>query len=831
MRFVMLFFLCALTLTAAGQAPVSPKVKARAALLMNADTGEILRQRNPDLRLPPASLTKIMTAYLLSRSLPPDSPVTASANAARTPGTTLGMKPGDTYSARDLLHAMLLVSANDASVASAEAMEGDAPAFVARMNAEAQSIGAVNTHFANPDGLPDPAHYATARDLALMTKKTLENPAFAAAARARTYPIAADNGNPPQILTNTNTLLPSHPEITGVKTGWTREAGHCFVGAATKGGRHYITVVLNSPDWQADTLALLQDGASDAPSGIGATVAPASAPVSPSHSAAPDKPFRFPSLSACAAPLIFALLGLAALFLLRGIFMSKFRFPFAGARKAAAPPASDSFLLPAPSAGDADLSFTLFPGLAALARGSAVEWLDALFANPPRLMEPHTRRRAAALLDARPNYDRTALLALLDSQPPNLQVPAAELLHPFAPQQAEAILTDIADDPQHLAFVRSEAFRVLSETGGNRHEVLFRQTVLREGFPAAALSLRRLPRLTDETQRALGQALKANGDSRHLDLRGASQKVVIACILAEHGALPLTEAAEHIQTVPTAQRDALLTEILENPRSDWAVSQITEIALRGQSGGALESLLSADPEQVRAALETKRRTADGPTQARILALEWLLFQTGDGETVHKMAEEGDDTARNVRRLSLSHHADPAAAPPEVALAAAQIVSLRLGFGRCSAEMVAALFRTSASGEPDAETLAQNPELEPLARAYAHPAAHQAAQNALQSPDGPEILAAELVRGANHPACQSEMGFWADKTERGTRLPLVRALGAAQTEAARQIVAERAEDSCPQIRKIGLRMKAQSGPVTPKIAPDVENIPASFNAAA
>ena len=233
------------------------------------------------------------------------------------------------------------------------------------------------------------------------------------------------------------------------------------------------------------------------------------------------------------------------------------------------------------------------------------------------------------------------------------------------------------------------------------------------------------------------------------------------------------------------------------------VSQIAALALSGKTA-AITPLLTADPQTVRVALEQWTETADAPTQARASALRWLLFQEGDVDTVRQMAEAGDETARTVLQISLSHHLNPAALEPEAALAAAQIVSLRLGFSHCPPEQIAALFRTSASGEPDAATLAQNPELGPLARAYARPDVHQAAQNALQAPDGLEQLTAELTRRADHPAFQSEMAFWADKTDRAARLPLVRALSAFDTAEAKSAVAARLADGSAPVRRYALK---------------------------
>ena len=538
-----LIFLSFFGVGAWGQNAPLADVSARAAILMDADTGAVLRQKNPDLPLPPASTTKIMTAWLLVRSVSLDAPIAVSEKAAQTPESALGMKPGQTFSARDLLHAMLLKSANDASVAAAETMDGTESVFVARMNAEAQAAGATHTHFANPDGLPDLNHLSTARDLALITRKALQNPAFAAAACARTYTIPAENGNPPQLLTNTNTLSNAHPEITGVKTGWTREAGDCFVGAATIGGKHYITVVLNSANWQADTLALLQGVSGvgcrvSAQCGIPATQKTENFLASGNTEKGtgnreqgtgnrkdfqsiqnPKSRIQNPKFSFFLFPLL--LMALLAAYFLRGITMPKLRLPFPSRRPTRETESQNPDANEASSAAFAS-SFptpdTRHPiPVSILSRGSSAVWLDAVFANPARLLEPATRYRVAALLDANGDYNREPLRNLLTHPQANLQVAGAELLHPFDPNGAEARLTDLADDPETAPEARAETFRVLAETGGNRHEMLFRQTLLREGTARRRVRSARpadLDRSNDPRAEAGDKASRNAGKSR-----------------------------------------------------------------------------------------------------------------------------------------------------------------------------------------------------------------------------------------------------------------------------------------------------------------------------
>ncbi len=237
-----------------------PAVHAAAAIVINRDTGAALWAKNPDRRLPPASTTKIVTGFLLARDVPPETLISTSPDAARTLGHALGMTPGETFHAQDLLRAVLLASANDASVATAEHAAGREEAFAAQMNAWAQASGAANTHFANSTGLPAPNHYSTARDLALLARTALQNPVFADVVQTRTYSLPRSHNRLPTLLTNENALLWTVPGMEGVKAGWTQEAGFCFVGAVSRNGTRLITVVLNSPDWQRDTVALLNYG-------------------------------------------------------------------------------------------------------------------------------------------------------------------------------------------------------------------------------------------------------------------------------------------------------------------------------------------------------------------------------------------------------------------------------------------------------------------------------------------------------------------------------------------------------------------------------------------
>jgi D-alanyl-D-alanine carboxypeptidase (penicillin-binding protein 5/6) len=231
-----------------------------AAILMDVRTGQVLYARDANRRLPPASTTKMMTAILAIERFPLDAPVTISARAAaQRSGSAIGVEAGEQWSLDDLLHAMLLRSANDAAVAVAEAYSGSVEAFAEDMNRRAARIGARNTHFVNPHGLNAPDHYSTAYDLALIARYGLRLPVFASLVRQQAWVLDRPDRAPRELL-NTNRFLARYEGADGVKTGWTAAAGHCLVASATRDGWQLLAVVLNSRDMYRDVAQLLDYG-------------------------------------------------------------------------------------------------------------------------------------------------------------------------------------------------------------------------------------------------------------------------------------------------------------------------------------------------------------------------------------------------------------------------------------------------------------------------------------------------------------------------------------------------------------------------------------------
>jgi D-alanyl-D-alanine carboxypeptidase len=246
---------------------VQPFVRARAAIVMDAKTGELLYAKGPDDRLPPASTTKVMTVVLALESGRLDDAFVVSQVAAATPAVKLYLRTGNRVQLQDLTRAMMLKSANDASVVVAEGLGGSVNRFSARMNRRAFEIGARNTRFVNPNGLPAQGHYSTVRDLALIFKHALSVPGFREIAGAdRSIITTWDQKRRRTIhLRNSNRLLRGYRVPVIGKTGYTREAKRCFVGAASADGHEIVVALLGSTDLWGDARRLIDFGLAATP--------------------------------------------------------------------------------------------------------------------------------------------------------------------------------------------------------------------------------------------------------------------------------------------------------------------------------------------------------------------------------------------------------------------------------------------------------------------------------------------------------------------------------------------------------------------------------------
>ena len=242
-------------------APLTPpQVEAEAAVIMVAKTRQVLFGQNQDAIMYPASTTKIMTLITAIEQGKLDSVATVSGRAAVCDGSSLELRAGDKLTLRELATGMMLVSGNDAAEAIAEHVGGSIPNFVEMMNANAERIGTVNTHFSNPHGLPDPYnHYTTASDLALITAHALQNPEFARIVAMPRYTVHFLN-RPDFQVASTNRLLSTFSGANGVKTGFTNAAGDCLVASATRGGVQLIAVILNDDNRWTDAKKMLEYG-------------------------------------------------------------------------------------------------------------------------------------------------------------------------------------------------------------------------------------------------------------------------------------------------------------------------------------------------------------------------------------------------------------------------------------------------------------------------------------------------------------------------------------------------------------------------------------------
>ena len=243
--------LCAALLSgsaaAAEQPADAPQVEAKAAILMEQETGEVLCQQNAHDKLEPASVTKIMTLLLVMEAidggqLSTGDTVTVSAHAASMGGSQVYLKEGEQMTVDDLLKAVAVVSGNDAAVALAEHIAGSEEAFVSRMNQRAAELGMEDTTFLNCTGLPAAGHLTSAYDIALMSRALLSHPDIR---QYTTIWMDSIRGGQFQ-LSNTNRLVRFYPGCTGLKTGSTDSAGYCLSASAERDGLSLIAVVLGS---------------------------------------------------------------------------------------------------------------------------------------------------------------------------------------------------------------------------------------------------------------------------------------------------------------------------------------------------------------------------------------------------------------------------------------------------------------------------------------------------------------------------------------------------------------------------------------------------------
>lgn len=232
------------------------EVSAKAAVVISADTGEIVYSKNSGEKLPMASTTKIMSALLCLESGDLYEPFTVDSDAIRVEGSSMGLQEGDTVTKYALACGMLLPSGNDGANAAAVKIAGSLEGFAELMNDRAQKLGLTKTYFVTPSGLEGEGHGSSAEDMAVLAAEALKNDLFREICSSQTMKL--EYGNPPYTrwLKNTNKLLSMYDGTYGVKTGFTDEAGRCLVSACEREGKRLICVTLNAPDDWNDHMKL-----------------------------------------------------------------------------------------------------------------------------------------------------------------------------------------------------------------------------------------------------------------------------------------------------------------------------------------------------------------------------------------------------------------------------------------------------------------------------------------------------------------------------------------------------------------------------------------------
>lgn len=223
----------------------------KSAILIERDTGKVLYEKNSNERLPPASMTKIMTMLLIMQAIDQgklrwNEKIRTSEYAASMGGSQIFLEPGEEMTAKQMLEGIAIGSGNDAAVAMAERIAGSEPAFVDMMNKKAKELGLNNTHFKNTTGLPVSGHYSTAHDMAIMARELLKYPEITNfTGKYESY--LRENTDKKFWLVNTNKLVRFYPGVDGLKTGFTSDAKYCLTATAKRNGMRVIAVVFGAP--------------------------------------------------------------------------------------------------------------------------------------------------------------------------------------------------------------------------------------------------------------------------------------------------------------------------------------------------------------------------------------------------------------------------------------------------------------------------------------------------------------------------------------------------------------------------------------------------------
>ncbi len=243
-----------------GPKAVDVSVSAESAVVIEATTGRVLYEKNAHEKMPMASTTKVMTAIVALENGNLDDIVEVGPNASGVEGSSIWLSVGEKMTLSDMLFGLMLASGNDAAVAIAEHIGGSVDGFVDMMNRKAQDIGAYNTHFANPNGLPIDNHYTTAYDLALISAYAMHNAMFCEIVKTQYKTLPWEGHEWDRVVKNKNKILWNYDGGNGIKTGFTKDAGRCLSAAAQRDDMQLVSVVLAAPDMFNDCMALMDYG-------------------------------------------------------------------------------------------------------------------------------------------------------------------------------------------------------------------------------------------------------------------------------------------------------------------------------------------------------------------------------------------------------------------------------------------------------------------------------------------------------------------------------------------------------------------------------------------
>jgi serine-type D-Ala-D-Ala carboxypeptidase (penicillin-binding protein 5/6) len=242
--------------------PQSLAVSSKGAVILDYETKQVLLDNNMHEKLPPASITKVLTAVVALENYKLDKLCTVSQAAADTEPYKIIMEPGEKLSVEDLMYGMMMLSANDAAEVLAECDPGGKPAFMAKMNQKVKELGLTDSNFVTPNGLDDPNHYSTAFDMATITEYAIRTqPDYLKyMGRVEDYSVGATDHNGPHYFYQLSTLIKTFPGMEGAKTGFTYEAGNTYIGVAKRDGRRIIIVYFNANSKTYDATTMLEQG-------------------------------------------------------------------------------------------------------------------------------------------------------------------------------------------------------------------------------------------------------------------------------------------------------------------------------------------------------------------------------------------------------------------------------------------------------------------------------------------------------------------------------------------------------------------------------------------